>query len=104
MAKGGNNATKKSLKVKLSRGMSGVSGSSNSKPTAAGTSVGQNSSNKDINVMSSNKKAEDSRLLKSTESRQDSQPAKKTHILHKQDSSKYLRGNGDEKRPSLQSL
>jgi len=32
-------------------------------------------------------------MLKSTDTRAESQPAKKTHVLTKQDSSKYLRGS-----------
>lgn len=32
-------------------------------------------------------------MLKSTDTRAESQPAKKTHVLQKQDSSKYLRGS-----------
>lgn len=45
--------------------------------------------------LSSTKKAapEESRFVKSIESRADSQPAKKTHSLQKQDSSVYLKGN-----------
>jgi hypothetical protein len=43
------------------------------------------------NDLSSNK--DESRFIKSTESRADSQPSKKTHTLTKQDSSVYLKGN-----------
>lgn len=35
-------------------------------------------------------------VTKTTDSRADSQPAKKTHVLHKQDSSVYLRGEGHQ--------
>lgn len=47
------------------------------------------------NDLSSNK--DDSRYLKSIESRADSQPSKKTHTLTKQDSSVYLKGNAMDK-------
>jgi hypothetical protein len=47
------------------------------------------------NDLSNNK--DDSRFIKSTESRADSQPSKKTHTLTKQDSSVYLKGNSQDK-------
>jgi len=51
------------------------------------------------NELSSNKKGgeHESRFIKSIESRADSQPAKKTHTLTKQDSSVYLKGNSLDK-------
>jgi len=84
---------KKQLKVKINRG---VSSSSGTKATSA--SLAQHSTSKEQQILqglSSSKKPQDSQL-KSTESHKDSQPSKKTHVLLKQDSSKYLRG--DEKR------
>jgi hypothetical protein len=45
----------------------------------------------------SSSKKDDSRFVKSIESRADSQPAKKTHTLTKQDSSVYLKGNSLDK-------
>ena len=42
-------------------------------------------------------------MLKSGESRAESQPSKKTHVLQKQDSSKYLRGENTHTATSNQS-
>ena len=42
-------------------------------------------------------------MLKSGESRAESQPSKKTHVLQKQDSSKYLRGENTHTATSQQS-
>ena len=97
----GNSGQKKPLKLKVStRGTSGIS-SSSGKITVL-TSNNTNSALKKEQIaqaigLSSSKKNDDTRLLKSTESRKDSQPSKNTHpVLLKQDSSRYLRG--EEKR------
>lgn len=53
------------------------------------TSLGRSSTNKKGDL-SSSKKPEEGSFMKSTD-RAESQPAKKTHALHKQDSHSYLK-------------
>jgi hypothetical protein len=53
--------------------------------------LGKSTAKKDLN---SSNKIED--VLKSTGERAESQPAKKTNVLTKQDSSKYLRGGSSQ--------
>ena len=54
-------------------------------------------------MSSSKKTAEEVRMHKSGESRAESQPSKQTHVLQKQDSSKYLRGENTNTANSNQS-
>jgi hypothetical protein len=60
--------------------------------------IGKSTTKKDLN---SSNKGED--VAKLTDERNESQPAKKTNNLTKQDSSKYLRG-GSQQLPTQQSL